>query len=172
MVVARRSWRFGGADLPEGMTGQQGYKPAKLTGMLTRAGLPRYLFAKTPAEPKPFYIDLRAPHLVANLARAWRQLPAGAELELQEMLPGPEQLWLADARNQHYTAELRLIAVDQAAGPATAGNIVVVDITRIDDLNRHLRREDEPSNVCHRGNQTVSLRLRQRRQDRCREFIG
>ena len=116
MVVQRRSWRYSRADLPEGVTSQRGYKPERLTAMLTAAGVPRYLFARTPSEPKPFYVDLRAPHMVANLIRAWRQLPATAEVELHEMLPGPDQLWLADSREQLYTSELRFVAVDLASG--------------------------------------------------------
>jgi hypothetical protein len=35
-----------------------------------------------------------------------------------------------------------------------------VDVARLDDLNPHSRREDEPFNVGHRGNQTVRRRLR------------
>jgi len=35
-----------------------------------------------------------------------------------------------------------------------------VDVTRIHDLNLHLRRKDEPFNVGHRGHQLVSLRRR------------
>ena len=30
-----------------------------------------------------------------------------------EMLPAPDQAWLTDARGQRYTAELRMVAVDQ-----------------------------------------------------------
>ena len=116
LVVQRRSWRLGPGDLPEGVAGQSGYKTDRLTAVLTGSGLPRHLFVKTPAEPKPFYVDQAAPQLVANLARAWRQLPADAELEIQEMLPGPEQLWLADGQGERYTSELRLIAVDLAGG--------------------------------------------------------
>jgi hypothetical protein len=32
-----------------------------------------------------------------------------------EMLPAPDQTWLTDARGQRYTAELRVVAVDQKA---------------------------------------------------------
>jgi hypothetical protein len=32
-----------------------------------------------------------------------------------EMLPAPDQAWLTDAQGQRYTAELRMVAVDQRA---------------------------------------------------------
>jgi hypothetical protein len=32
-----------------------------------------------------------------------------------EMLPTPDQAWLTDARGLRYSAELRVVAVDQAA---------------------------------------------------------
>jgi lantibiotic biosynthesis dehydratase-like protein len=115
LVVRRRTWHFSDADLPEGVAGRGGYKTEALAARLAAAGLPRYLFAKTPQEPKPFFVDLQAPLMLANLARAWRQLPPAGRMELQEMLPGPEHLWLADDRGRLYTCELRLVAVDRAA---------------------------------------------------------
>ena len=36
-----------------------------------------------------------------------------ARLPVVEMLPAPDQAWLTDARGQRYTAELRMVAVDQ-----------------------------------------------------------
>ena len=37
------------------------------------------------------------------------------------MLPGPDQLWLADAEGRRYTSELRLVAVDGRAARTAAG---------------------------------------------------
>jgi hypothetical protein len=84
--------------------------------------LPRHVFARSPVEPKPFYVDLQAPLMLHNLARSWRKLagvPGGdAHLELEEMLPGPGELWLTDAEGRRYTAELRFVAVDRRPAPA------------------------------------------------------
>jgi hypothetical protein len=39
-----------------------------------------------------------------------------------EMLPAPDQTWLTDAKGRRYTAELRMVAVDQkAAGQKQEG---------------------------------------------------
>ncbi|MFI6096382.1 hypothetical protein ACIA8G_12550 [Lentzea sp. NPDC051213] len=51
-------------------------------------GLPRYVFVKHPAEPKPLYVDFADPVSVLDLAR----LPE-AEVLVSEMLPAPDQLW-------------------------------------------------------------------------------
>ncbi len=116
VVVRRRGWYFTVADLPGGVISRQGYHWRLLAGHLAAAGLPRYLFAKSPLEPKPFLVDLRCPLLVTNLARSWRRMPEHERLEIREMLPGPEELWLTDGTGQRYTAELRLVAVDQRGG--------------------------------------------------------
>ncbi|MBI5543527.1 MAG: lantibiotic dehydratase [Deltaproteobacteria bacterium] len=77
--------------------------------------LPRFVFAKSPAETKPFFVDLESPVLVDLLAKAARAAPT---LALTEMLPAPDQVWLRDRRGGPYTSELRLIAVDDKAwGP-------------------------------------------------------
>jgi hypothetical protein len=116
LVVRRRGWYFTVADLPSGLVSRRGYHWRLLAEQLTAAGLPRYLFAKSPLEPKPFFVDMRSPLLVSNLARSWRRLPEPERIELREMLPGPDELWLTDGDRQRYTAEVRLVAVDQRRG--------------------------------------------------------
>jgi hypothetical protein len=39
-------------------------------------------------------------------------------VKVVEMMPTPDQAWLTDARGQHYTAEVRMVAVDQVAAAA------------------------------------------------------
>jgi hypothetical protein len=82
--------------------------------------MPRYLFARSPLEQKPFYVDLAAPLMVRNLSRVLRALaknPANAAVvELSEMLPAPDELWLTDPHGRHRTTEFRFAAVD--IGPA------------------------------------------------------
>jgi hypothetical protein len=51
--------------------------------------------------------------MLANAIRRLTQTDGGAErlVQLSEMLPGFEHLWLRDAEGRGYTAELRLTAV-------------------------------------------------------------
>jgi len=85
------------------------------------------VFARTPVERKPFYVDLAAPLLVRNLLRAVRLAqalpPAQAYVDIVEMSPAPDELWLTDTHGHHYTSEFRVVAVNErpAAGVAVTG---------------------------------------------------
>jgi hypothetical protein len=114
LVIRRASWHFEVQELPAGTFTRNGYRPQILSEWLADRGLPRHLFARVPGEAKPFYVDLSAPTLVGNLARSWRGAPTGP-IELQEMLPEPDQLWLRDPTGYRYTSEFRMIAVDRAS---------------------------------------------------------
>lgn len=70
-------------------------------------GWPRFLFARIPSERKPQLVDLSSPFGHELLRRLVR---TREPVTLEEMLPGPEDLWLRDARGR-YTCELRLQAV-------------------------------------------------------------
>ena len=114
LVIRRATWVFGADDMPAGVLTRSGYRPEVLGAWLAGHGLPRHLFAQLPSEPKPFYVDLSSPVLVTNLARSWRRETTGP-VRLQEMLPGPDQLWLHDVDGRRYTTEFRLVAVDSTA---------------------------------------------------------
>ncbi|MBC3840304.1 hypothetical protein GXW82_09025 [Streptacidiphilus sp. 4-A2] len=126
LVICRESWRIPVAELEAAAR-----KPGTLAAELAARGVPRHLFARTPAEPKPFYVDLEAPLLVRNLQRAIRLAAAGEGLclDLGEMLPGPEHLWLADQDGGQCTAEFRLVAVDEAE-PQTVAMTAMTDTRR------------------------------------------
>ena len=121
LVVCRRSWRLGAAELAAAAEGS-GHSFGPLRRHLGDLGVPRHAFYKTPAEPKPSYVDLQAPLHLYNLDAAARRIlrtaGAGASVDIVEMLPAPEQLWLTDPDGQRYTAELRMVAVD--ARPSSA----------------------------------------------------
>jgi hypothetical protein len=117
LVVCRESWRLPADELvsaPE--------RVAELTDQLRALGLPRHVFAKTAAEPKPFYVDVESPLLVRNLARALRLLADRPEsqrhVDISEMLPGPDELWTVDGADGLCTSELRAVVVDET--PTTA----------------------------------------------------
>ncbi|MFD7505042.1 lantibiotic dehydratase [Streptomyces sp. NPDC059850] len=109
VILRRASWR-----VPS--TAFRGKRPFPGTGVADaadfhavqelreRLGLPRHLFAKAPGEPKPLYLDLDAPLLVKQFCRTARA--ATGPVELGEMLPGPDQLWL-DLEGRGHTAEFR-----------------------------------------------------------------
>lgn len=72
-------------------------------------GLPRRVFVKVPEEPKPVYVDFESLLFVEIFAKLARKATA---VLVSEMIPGLEELWLTDAEGNHYTSELRLVAVD------------------------------------------------------------
>jgi hypothetical protein len=71
----------------------------------------------SPGETKPVYIDFDSPVLTRILCRLYRRASAdcpGRPVRFTEMLPGPDDCWLADEDGRHHTSELRLVAVDLA----------------------------------------------------------
>jgi hypothetical protein len=123
LVVRRASWSARAAELPA--------TPDDLAAWARERGLPRRVFARSPLQRKPRYVDFDSPCLLRTLVRflapAREQAPA-ARGEFTKMLPGPGDCRLAhDGR--HYTSELRVVACaanasnsrSAAAGAAAAG---------------------------------------------------
>lgn len=109
-VVRREGWNVPGRDVPR--------EPRDLAAFAQERGMPRRLFAKSPLERKPMYLDLESPTLTGILCRHARQAAAhapAAPIRFTEMLPTPEQCWLNDPEGNRYVSELRLVAVDQTA---------------------------------------------------------
>jgi hypothetical protein len=66
---------------------------------------PRFVFARVVSERKPWLFDTASPFahdLLKNMVRE------DAHVLLEEMLPGPDQLWLQDDKGQRYTSEIRM----------------------------------------------------------------
>jgi hypothetical protein len=103
VVLSREKWRV------EPPREEPGVEPLLSVRRWARGhGLPRRFFVKLPDEVKPFLVDLDNPFLVElflKLAHAAEQVSAS------EMLPGPDELWLADDQGGRYTSELRMTAV-------------------------------------------------------------
>ena len=126
VVLFRRRWIFpaapaGGAPAPEPPreAGDPDAEAARFFARVQRwrrrHALPRHTFLHTPEEPKPFYADLDSP-LSADLLRRLLTPAEGAAvptLHVTEMLPGPDELWLADGDGR-YASEILL----HLAGPA------------------------------------------------------
>jgi hypothetical protein len=119
LVVARESWTFVPSELTfaSEATAPERFLAARRWAIA--AGLPRFVFAKSAVELKPFYLDLESPPLVelfSKVVRKSKEHVAGeTPVGLSEMLPGPEELWLEDASGDRYTCELRCFAVDGLA---------------------------------------------------------
>lgn len=111
VVVCRESWRFAAETVPVPRTRSVDYGHERLRRWAD-GRLPRRVFVRTVTEPKPFYVDFAATLTVENLARAIRRAPGSTDVEITEMLPGPEQLWLTDEIGRRHTAEFRMVAVD------------------------------------------------------------
>jgi Lantibiotic dehydratase, N terminus len=116
LVVARETWRVPAGELAFVRKLDEAPRFVEARAWHSRRGLPRHTFVKMPSEQKPFYIDFESPLCVSMLANAVRRLmqtDGGDErlVQITEMLPTLDQLWLRDAEGRGYTAELRLTAV-------------------------------------------------------------
>ncbi|MEV2271294.1 lantibiotic dehydratase [Nonomuraea africana] len=113
MVVARETWRT-----TVGATGLASAKGERECYLAVRAwrramGLPERVFVKLSTEIKPTYVDLSSPLYASLLCAMLRRAgDESARLVVTEMLPAPEQAWLADAEGRRYFTELRLHATD------------------------------------------------------------
>lgn len=115
LVIARESWSFPAPALEFAQAATAAERFAATRRWAAVHGLPRFVFAKTPPELKPFYLDFESPALVEIFTKAVRK-SAGSEEEwtvsLSEMLPAHDQLWLPDAEGNRYSCELRTVALD------------------------------------------------------------
>jgi hypothetical protein len=121
LVVCRESWRFARAELTFAFSSDALERFVGARQWVQKQSLPRFVFVRTPAETKPYYIDLESPVFVEILAKAIRQsyeeASDEAPITVIEMLPTPDQAWLPDAEGNRYTSELRIVAVDQKKYP-------------------------------------------------------
>jgi len=112
VVMSRERWRFARSELPFADAPRGLAQLAAARKWATDHGLPRCVFAKVPDERKPVFVDLASPVYVEQLAKLARSSPSFA---ISEMLPGLDELWLADAEDHRYTCELRMNVVDPVA---------------------------------------------------------
>jgi Lantibiotic dehydratase, N terminus len=109
MVLRREGWSIPATEIPE--------RADDVAAFARDRGMPRRVFMKSPLERKPMYLDVESPTLsriLCRQARHARETP-GTRMEFTEMLPGPDECWLADADGNHYVSELRMVAVDRAS---------------------------------------------------------
>lgn len=107
VVLQRERWRLerSEAGLANDYPGTSFALFRDMRRLRQRLAMPERVFFKSPAEPKPVFIDFRSHLLLEALDALW---PPGTPGTFSEMLPDTDQLWLTDGNGQALTAELRL----------------------------------------------------------------
>jgi hypothetical protein len=117
LVITRETWRFPSDEIDFALANTSVDRLLATRRWIKRHNIPRYVFVKTPLERKPFFVDWTSSILIDHCAKAIRQCIEQKNeqpIQISEMLPLPQDCWLTDANNQHYTSELRWIIVDQS----------------------------------------------------------
>ncbi|MDP3231570.1 MAG: lantibiotic dehydratase [Myxococcales bacterium] len=109
VVIAREAWRLDASMLAAWARDEAPARFLEVTRTALALQWPRFVFAKSPGETKPIFVDLESPALVELLCK---QARGAASLVVSEMLAAPDECWLEDAEGARYVAELRLLAVD------------------------------------------------------------
>jgi len=119
LVVSRERWTFAATDPGFADTTDQSARYLQARAWAASHGLPRHVFLRFTGERKPIYADLTSLASIdlisRSLRRTRRKAGADATVTVVEMLPTPDQAWLTDAQGLRYSAELRMVAVDQKA---------------------------------------------------------
>ncbi len=119
MIIAREAWGFTPAELPFAFEKVAAERFVAARRWAHSHAMPRFVFVKVPTEQKPCFIDFDSPIYIDMLAKMVRHTmeihPDDVSIAITEMLPTPAQTWLTDAEGQHYTSELRFVAVDLAS---------------------------------------------------------
>ncbi|WP_431926393.1 lantibiotic dehydratase [Nonomuraea jabiensis] len=105
LVVSAAQWRIpadrlglaGGGDLA-------GLRA--LTGLRDRLGLPRWVFVAGPSGYRPLACDLESLRAVRVFEQALKELAAGDELTVTEMLPAADELSVSDHGSERVAAEV------------------------------------------------------------------
>jgi hypothetical protein len=116
LVIFRETWSFPISELDWISTRSEPEHFVAARRWRRTHELPETVFASISSEPKPVFVDFRSEVQVGNLAQLLRAAAAneGASVTFSEMLPAPDQTWLADAGGNTYTCELRLQFADSA----------------------------------------------------------
>lgn len=111
LVLFRETWRPEAGSLVLTARSDEAERYAVFRAWARHVGLPRRTYAKVPGEPKPLFVDLDSPVLVAGLLSTLRGDGAprpDARLTFSEALPDRDDCWLRDADGARYVSEFRL----------------------------------------------------------------
>ncbi len=120
LVVARETWRLDLAPFAAWRRLSRSARYTEVRRLARSLGWPRWVFYRLPGQPKPLYLDLDSLCFVDLFARMASAAACSGHptAEVTEMLPTPEQCWLADCRGDRYTSEWRMLFLH---GEADAG---------------------------------------------------
>jgi hypothetical protein len=111
LTIVRERWEVEASTLPFVQDEARDLRFAAVRAWARAHGMPRFVFYKTPAEPKPCYLDFASPLFVGAFVRmAKKAAISGDAVRVVEMLPRADQTWLVDAAGARYTSELRMVA--------------------------------------------------------------
>ncbi|MBW1598374.1 lantibiotic dehydratase [Streptomyces sp. JJ38] len=111
VVVQRRTWQFPVRQLPPAAG-----KGASLRKLFESRGVPRYTFVRVPGELKPVFCDAHSSMMVDGIIRLLRKVSdPDALVQVQEMIPDVEHLWLRGADGNPVTSEFRFVVQDMRA---------------------------------------------------------
>jgi hypothetical protein len=111
VVFQRRRWVASTQDIPI-RRGTSFDSMVDLAAFRREHDLPERVFVRSPAEPKPVYIDFTCVFALDLLTALAGRC---AELRFEEMLPGPDQLWL-HRDDGAYCTEVRTVLSRGGAG--------------------------------------------------------
>ncbi|HWO58771.1 MAG TPA: lantibiotic dehydratase [Umezawaea sp.] len=112
LVVSRESWAFDAARITWAFAKDERDRFTGARAWRRDHEMPERAFVKVPVEDKPTFVDFTSPVLVDMLAKSVRRTAdAGGpgSVNLSEVLPDLDQLWLADASGGQFTSELRFM---------------------------------------------------------------
>jgi hypothetical protein len=115
VVMSRESWTFDVDALAWSSLDDAAERFRQAWLWRREKDIPRRCFYRVAVEDKPLYLDFAAVTLVELFCRALRRTArAGVDttVELTEVLPDFDRMWLHDAEGRSYTSELRLVVVD------------------------------------------------------------
>jgi Lantibiotic dehydratase, N terminus len=118
LTIARETWRSTVREcgLTEAGASAEMFLAARRWRLAL--GLPEQVFVKLDTEVKPFFVDFRSPLYVTSLLHMLRaaEVQGGGDVMVcvTEMLPTPQEAWVADADGRRYLSELRLHIRDPA----------------------------------------------------------
>jgi hypothetical protein len=116
LVICRESWSFFPSELDFAREKSDARRFIAARRWARAHGIPRFVFVKSPAEMKPFYVDSDSPIYIDIFAKVVRRTKQTGEeipaITVTEMLPLPDQTWLSDSQGNHYTSELRMVALE------------------------------------------------------------
>ncbi|HXQ69565.1 MAG TPA: lantibiotic dehydratase, partial [Pyrinomonadaceae bacterium] len=116
LVISRETWNFSASELAFASEKDEAARFIAARRWARSHGMPRFVFVKSSAEVKPFYVDFDSPTYLNIFTRTIRPDSEGdagdARITVTEMLPLHDQAWLPDAEGQRYTCELRIVAYD------------------------------------------------------------